>query len=741
MKRYIYILVILFLSLPCTLRGVERNVDIGCNSGSTNADSVVYRTILLASLHEKLVGDYRAEMYLKNRIYIRKKNRLIRFIPSMFKPRKGVREYIMETYSDVHYTAPKIYDQKIKASSGTIDKFRGNELQLLDFFHINIYSASLLHSKLISPLSTIAPKHYSYKIDSVIRNAEGVSYKILFTPRGKSYQLVEGYMIVSDEVWTVREMQFSGQSEYLRFDNRIEMGSIGSDDEFLPVKFDMNATFNFLGNVIDASFVTVFDYQSVELNESALERQKKKYKDHNYNLTESFNLQCDTSAYRTDSTYFAELRPFPLTTNEEKIYNDYYLRKDTSYVEEVPDKPDQEFWGEVGDMLISNYTIDIARIGSVKASPIINPFLLSYSGNNGFSYRQEFKYNRLFKGDRLLRVVPKVGYNFTNKEFYWSLNSDYYYWPRKRAGFHLKMGNGNRIYSSDVLNELKEMPDSIFDFDKIHLDYFRDFYVDFRHSVEITNGLTLNVGISSHRRSAVRKSEFVPVEDPDNGAGSTPSDPEIADKFRNTYISFAPRVRLVWTPGQYYYMSGDRKVNLHSKYPTFSLDWERAVKGVFNSTGKYERLEFDIQHQISLGMMRNLYYRAGGGAFTNQDQLYFVDFVNFARSNLPVGWNDDIGGVFQVLDRRWYNSSRKYLRANVTYEAPFLLLPRLRKYTRNVLNERLYLGVLTMPHLNPYFELGYGIGTHIFDLGVFVSNVNGKFSQVGFKFTFELFNR
>ena len=57
-----------------------------------------------------------------------------------------------------------------------------------------------------------------------------------------------------------------------------------------------------------------------------------------------------------------------------------------------------------------------------------------------------------------------------------------------------------------------------------------------------------------------------------------------------------------------------------------------------------------------------------------------------------------------------------------------------------VQQERLYGGILFMPHLNPYLEVGYGIGTHIFDVGVFVGSVNGKFNAVGFKFTFELFN-
>ncbi len=67
-----------------------------------------------------------------------------------------------------------------------------------------------------------------------------------------------------------------------------------------------------------------------------------------------------------------------------------------------------EFWGQIGDALVSRYTVDFAKMGSVRCSPLINPLLLSYSGSNGFSYRQEFKYNRLFTGDRLLRVVPKL---------------------------------------------------------------------------------------------------------------------------------------------------------------------------------------------------------------------------------------------------------------------------------------------------------------------------------------------
>ena len=295
---------------------------------------------------------------------------------------------------------------------------------------------------------------------------------------------------------------------------------------------------------------------------------------------------------------------------------------------------------------------------------------------------------------------------------------------------------------------LKAIPDSIFDFDQIHLDYFKDLYLHIRHSWEVVNGLTLDVGLSLHRRTEVERSKFVLVYPDGPSVMSTAMpplypgfDPSVLKKFRHSYNSFAPRVRVTWTPGQYYYMSGDRKINLYSKYPTVSVDWERGLSGIMNSTGKYERIEVDFQHNIPLGLMRDIYYRLGWGAFTNQKELYFVDFANLARSNLPVGWNDEIGGVFQLLDGRWYNSSREYVRGHFTYEAPFLLLRHLKKYTQYVLNERLYLNALVVPHLNPYLEVGYGIGTHVFDFGVFASFANWKYQEMGVKFTFELFNR
>lgn len=88
-------------------------------------------------------------------------------------------------------------------------------------------------------------------------------YKIRFIPKSKSFQLVGGYMVVSDNVWSVREIRFAGRSEMFRFDNLLQLGEVGAPDEFLPVRYMVEGSFRFLGNVIDGSYTASLKYSEI----------------------------------------------------------------------------------------------------------------------------------------------------------------------------------------------------------------------------------------------------------------------------------------------------------------------------------------------------------------------------------------------------------------------------------------------------------------------------------------------
>lgn len=687
-------------------------------------DSILQKIFDSSVLHSTAIKEYKGDLYLKGLFKVHHQNRLMKYLPQMFKLEKGVNNYIYESISDLHYTAPSIHDRKLRALISTFPNPKSEAFDIMEYMKFNIYSSSLLGDRILSPLHELSKVHYRYEMDSV-KSVHGFPiYKIKIIPKYKSTQLLEGNVWISSWNWAVMDFDFRGKYNMMAFRIRTSMGK-APETECLPQKMILDLDFKFLGNHVEMNYHGWMTYKYIKAFQTGeiLDTRTKKEQ---CNLSTSYTLTCDTCKLITDCLYFTEKRPVPLENAEDSLYISYQKRADKRKFDVTqPDtltkkQRNMVFWGQVGDALISSYNIDLPKIGSIRCSPLINPVLISYSHRRGFSYKQVFKFNKLFYNGRLLRIVPQIGYNFTKKEFYAKGDIKYVYHPRKQGEFEINAGNGNRIYSSVVLDQLKEIPDSTFTFDGLDLEYFKDIYLNLSHNIEIINGLRLWTGISMHWRY-------------------TQSTPEIEEKVRSHYNSFAPRIRLEWTPYMNYYMNGNRKINIGSKYPTFTVDYERGFK-VFPHSGEHERIEMSAEQVLRFRKIYALAYHVGCGFFTKQTGTYFVDYVNFNYRNLPEGWNDDIGGTFEMLDSRWYNSSSHYVSGNITFESPFILLYPMSNLLSFIQKERLYGGLVFLPHLNPYFELGYGIGTHLFDAGVFIGNERGKFTSVGFKFTFELFN-
>ena len=108
MRYIIYIVVLLCLGLSVSLEAHESSMPFPKNVKSVSADSIMKKVIFFAPFYETITDDYKAELYIKGKVNVRKKNHILRFVPTMFRIRKGVREYLMETYSDLHFTAPDI---------------------------------------------------------------------------------------------------------------------------------------------------------------------------------------------------------------------------------------------------------------------------------------------------------------------------------------------------------------------------------------------------------------------------------------------------------------------------------------------------------------------------------------------------------------------------------------------------------------------------------------------------------
>lgn len=687
------------------------------------ADSLIRLTVARAADSVGLAREYNAQLYIKGQVHVRKKNIFYHQIPGMFHvSRKGQRRFFIETLNQVHFTSPDIYDQRTEGVLGTTNSFFEGDGRLSDYFHITPYNHMLLQDKLISPLSPKGDKYYTYYLDSVFYSAGVQHYKVSYKPRVVSYQLVEGYVIITNGAWSIREMYFEGRNEMIRFKNKVTMGWTQTDMEMLPLSYNLEVFFHLMGNRIDAAYTALMTYQDISHETPHQTLKDLRHEETGkYDLSRYYSLQTNDTPPVRDMAFFRQRRPVPLSMDELDLYSEYISRELANSQDSLTKKKkSSHFWDYVGDALVSRSRFFVKDVGNFRISPLFNPQLLGYNHRNGISYKMDLRYTRRMVNDKVLEITPRLGYNFKHREFYWLVRGYFDYWPEKRASFHFEVGNGDKVYNNEVLKDIEAAMGQKVDPSEVNLEYFNHTYLKFSHSWEIFNGFTLDLGLNLHRRSATGNKN---------------------EQYNRTYKSFAPMMRLSFTPGQYYYMDGKRKINLHSSYPTFIFEWEKGIDGVLKNSTVYDRFEVDIQDDLPLGLQRTLYLRFGAGTFAYKDHLYFIDFERFRRHNLPIAWSDDIGGVFHLLHSDIYNSSRQYLRIHATYQAPFLLIPHMAKYLRYVMNERIYFNTVFLPHQKPYYEVGYGIGTHLFDFGFFASFAKQKKREFGFKVTFEIFNR
>ena len=129
-----------------------------------------------------------------------------------------------------------------------------------------------------------------------------------------------------------------------------------------------------------------------------------------------------------------------------------------------------------------------------------------------------------------------------------------------------------------------------------------------------------------------------------------------------TRRSFAPFLRVSWTPRQYYRYEGRQKIYVRSNFPTFKLELSRSFQNILGSTSEYNRVELDISQNIPTGLMNSLQYHVGAGVFVNQKTEYLATSSTF-QNNFPENWDDGLGGNFNILSRDLYNASDSYIRA------------------------------------------------------------------------------
>jgi hypothetical protein len=697
---------------------------VGALFSRNKADSIIVEVLKYRDLYGEYIREYNAQVYIKGNTQVKKKNRLSKYAPDFLYWNKKGNNTFVESIVDVHFTAPNHFTQQIKALNG--DRLNADDIQerLMQFLNVNIYNPTIFDDQVLLPGVKDAFRYYRFEYVGFVDTLGQTIHQIEVIPKIKSQKLISGYFYIVDESWTISRFDITGK--WGLFDFRIETEFGWQQPDFLlPLNSAVTFHLNVLGNETVNRYFSRFAYQTIQKQDK-----KNRPEPVNYDLSNYFNIRTDSIPIIKDSLFWAKNRPVPLSPYEKSLLGNETTEQSSADSISL----DRQLWNfSKGWVIPKKFAYNDTHF---TYSGLLNPLKLAYSKLDGVLYWQQFKIHRHYTNGRELRFTPNLGILFQKQEVYFSTPTSWLFAPEKFGEIYFTFGNRNQSYNSTIIDQINQaVPDSIH-FDDFDLEYYRHFQSNIEAKYELANGLLLYGGISSDW--------YIPVKEKKQGTLKSVSDDDIDDSdvldiVQNQYRTFAPVIGLRWTPRQFYRINGKRKEYLNSRFPTFFVEYTRGLKGVLKSNSDYERIEIDVQQKIPLGLMRSVHYYAGTGWFTRTKAVYFADFDNFQRQNIPQSWNDPIGGMFHLLSGDWYNASNSYVQAHLMYESPFTLFRLFRHITTDIVSERLYVSQLYIPKKLPcYTEIGYGVGNFFGNAAVFISFNRGRYESVGTRFAFEL---
>ena len=695
---------------------------------------------------------YRADVYLRENTTSKRRGWIVRYLPWMAGTKRCEQQGITEMLLQFQFHPFGQRDVRIRALHSSFENAVARTKDEVADFNFFIYGTNLFSDRVLNPLNRRNKRFYRYRLSYTTQFDSFRVAHIDITPRFENEQLVKSGSVEVDLTnGAVRKFTFSIFSEMRSFFVSGRTGT-GYYDSVLPVKMRIVTRFKFLGSRLAQTYDLRAQYHfSCPLKFGMAGNRGR-------DVTDKCFLRVDTSHVLHSAELFDSIRPFPLREDEKALFkasaeqlakanlpavapnhtaivndsiSESMARGEWKTLYAIPEERSVNAAQRTKDLLLSSRTMQLGATSrlNLRLPAVVTPSMLQWSHSKGFSVKTRVQLSAPLPAiDGSFSLSPQVGYNFKQRQVYWDVPLHFAFWPRMDAAFHVEAGGGQHMYSSRQADEVRhrlmstEKPDSILHIiDHYGFDDYRDLHLKADWLLSPHPSLRLSLGVRLHKRTMICWNQTAA----ENG-------------MHRTLGSFAPRLQAAWTPGTFYYRNGKRRIPLHSPYPTFLFNYERAFSTSAAET-RYERFEGDVRYRLSLYALRSLSFRAGFGTYTRRGRDCFIDYDFFRFNNMPDGWDDGMMGQFQLLSSRWYNESSYYAMLTSSYQSPMLLFSRIPWLTHFIRTERLYCNLLSVKTLKWYGELGYGISTNILDLGVFFGVAKVGHFDAGVKCALRLF--
>lgn len=701
------------------------------NTGNAELDSILINLNKQTEGLDK-IGKLSLNVYIKGESHGVKLGRAAKYLPNTlpFETHEGITTAI-ESFCRISYQAPcklQITPLQIRSNNKSGKRILKESSQaLLPFYTLK---ASSTNNIMVFPFSKDGLEQYNFKLketeiptkakDDRTEEEYGLTKKeevlteeekiIEFTPKREHHTLGKGFVII-DSKNNIKALSFAGRVDFGRANYLIGFDYNDSLKVIIPKKSHVSISYYYSGSTGVNDFDCYFDFNEIA------KLDKSQHKTTKLDLTDIYD-------HALEETNLDSIRPFPLSTKEDSLLNNVIIRtkRERNLFQKLPEKL-------VGSNNINAFGTDLKVYGPLY------PASIGYDRINGVTLRERLRWSHLYQNGKSIIIKPDIGYSFKMKELRYKFSAEWTYAPRLRGALRFVASNRSSEFSSKFKNDIDAIlkdssnlkyKDLDLKFKDLGIDYYERHEFKLEHAIELRNGLMFYAGAIYNYRNPVKYGVHKMSQE------------RVDELIDNYYADFDPFIRLTWTPRQYYHYSGNQKLYIASYYPTFSFEFAKGIDNVLGAKSNYSRAEIDVQHTIKLNNQRILSYHVGGGSFFKQKGEYFINYTYFSRNQFPTTWDDNIGGIFNLLDDYWYNTSPGYIQMHVMFESPFMLLHLAKPISKYVIKERVYASHLWADGKNAYTEYGYGMGNNYFNIGVFAGFIGLKNHEIGIKASIEI---
>jgi hypothetical protein len=712
--------------------------------------------------------------------------------------------FLMESFNEIEFTAPDKYVQRVISFNSTFPE-QGNDVSPMDYIQASFYQPILAHMA-ISPLSSQAFSYYDFKYIGTTFQGNYTINKIEVIPKHKSQQLFAGTIFIIEDLWCLHSVDLTNENLAAKIRVR-ELYIPVQEEIWMPVSHEFDIDLKIIGIRADVGYVSSVKYLDVKPNDKLQKPQdlttgfagrylpdtavtktnreinkilqkedltnremvklgrlmeKESKNTRNDSAAKSLEIKdnithiVEKDAGKKDSTYWAEIRPIPLSDIElRSIEKSDSLKAELSGIRESASdtastggrkKPSR--LGRALNHLIMGHTWSDTTGFSFTNDGLIDLKNLSFNTVDGFAYGINFRINKRFKDQKSLALYPDFRYAFSREKIMWRLNANYSIGGMKPKQLFIRTGMTSKdINTGGGINPLINSITSLL-MEKNYMKLFESRYLTLGYETEIINGLKLELnGGFENRKVLENNTSFSLIKTSREYTSNLPENEYLVSGSNiinfvadQKHLEFVTNV--TFTPYQKYRIYGGNKVPQGSDWPTFKFTWKHGANKVPALSSEYRHFDMfrlEISQKRETGAFSELRWRVGTGGFADNRNLSYFDFFHFNSQPIRL-LIDDYDDAFMLPAFYSLSTPEFYGEAHMKYTTPYLLLKLLPGLSNTLIRENLSFSYLGSRFHKNYSEIGYSLSEIFFlgEAGVFVGFDDLKYKSFGVKITLRL---